>query len=183
MVRRHGELGQIALALLAGGALITLVALAPNAVGPLARAFLSFKKEDPWRTRRSLRRMVRQRYVEIISINGVEVIKITEKGKTRALRYQLDTMSVARPKKWDRKWRLVIFDIPEKKKIARETLRRKLTAMDFVRIQKSVFIHPFPCREQIEFLREVYQLRPYFIYLEATHIEDEAKYRRRFEIL
>lgn len=51
--------------------------------------------------------------------------------------------------KWDKKWRLVIFDIPEEMHKERIKFRKKIKALGFEMIQKSVFIFPHPCFEEI----------------------------------
>lgn len=51
--------------------------------------------------------------------------------------------------KWDKKWRIVIFDIPEELHSARVRFRRKLKSLGFVMLQKSVFVFPYPCHEEI----------------------------------
>lgn len=48
--------------------------------------------------------------------------------------------------KWDGKYRLVIFDIPEEKNKIRDWLRQELYLIDYHKLQESVFIgkHPLP---------------------------------------
>lgn len=45
-------------------------------------------------------------------------------------------------KPWDNKWRVVIFDINEKKRNQRNNLRFKLVSLGFGMLQKSVYISP-----------------------------------------
>ncbi|MFC1756901.1 hypothetical protein ACFLZC_01975, partial [Patescibacteria group bacterium] len=73
----------------------------------------------------------------------------------------LDEMILLKPKKWDGKWRLVIFDIPETKRCARDALRQKLEQLEFYQCQKSTWIHPFPCIEEIEFLKNFFNIKPF----------------------
>ena len=56
----------------------------------------------------------------------------------------------------DGEWRIVIFDIPEKFKKAREALRMKLKELGFLELQKSVFIFPYECEDEINFIVEVF---------------------------
>ncbi|MBI4008672.1 transcriptional regulator PaaX, partial [Candidatus Roizmanbacteria bacterium] len=42
--------------------------------------------------------------------------------------------------KWDGKWRIVIFDIPEVNKRIRQVLRETLKVLEFWPLQKSVWI-------------------------------------------
>jgi phenylacetic acid degradation operon negative regulatory protein len=57
---------------------------------------------------------------------------------------------------WDRRWRLVIFDVPEKRKDVRPRLRRFLSALGFGRVQKSVWMAPYDYEKQVqEFARRL----------------------------
>ena len=51
--------------------------------------------------------------------------------------------------KWDKKWRIVIFDIPQELHNKRNIFRQKLRSMGFYMLQKSVFVFPYECREEL----------------------------------
>ncbi len=51
--------------------------------------------------------------------------------------------------KWDKKWRVIIFDIPQELHKERVKLRQKLKSLGFFMLQKSVFIFPYSCEEEI----------------------------------
>lgn len=110
--------------------------------------------------RQELKRLAKRGVVEFAEINGKTVAKLTEIGKERIAKYNVESLEIKKPKKWDGKWRLVIFDIPNKKKFARELFREKLKNLGFYQLQESVFIHPFPCRAEILVLREQLDLTP-----------------------
>lgn len=114
--------------------------------------------------------------------DGIIDIVITEEGKKRALSFQIDKIEIKRSIKWDGKWSLVTYDIPEKKKPAREALREKLKELGFYEWQKSVFIFPFPCRDEIDFLTEFFEIRPYVRYAELNHPTNEAELKLHFEL-
>lgn len=82
-------------------------------------------------------------------------------GREKIKKVIFDEMILEKVKKWDKRWRLLIFDIPESKKGARDTLREKLQDLGFYQCQKSVWIHPFPCLEEIEFLKEHLNIKPF----------------------
>ncbi|MEK7609235.1 MAG: hypothetical protein AAB476_02040, partial [Patescibacteria group bacterium] len=54
--------------------------------------------------------------------DGSSTMVLTESGKKKVITFNIDTMEIKKPKTWDKKWRLVIFDIPEKKSTARDVL-------------------------------------------------------------
>jgi len=86
------------------------------------------------------------------------VVIATEKGKRRAEKYKLDDLEITAPKIWDGLWRVVIFDIPDGQRIRRNAFRRKLKELGFYSLQKSVWLHPFECDEEINFLRQFFGL-------------------------
>ncbi len=85
-------------------------------------------------------------------------IALTEKGKKKAGWLQINDLKIKKPKNWDKKWRIVIFDISQLKKLYREAFRGKLKELNFVPLQKSVWIHPFECRDEIELLKDFFGL-------------------------
>lgn len=52
--------------------------------------------------------------------------------------------------KWDKKWRLVFFDIEEKNRGQRDLLRAKLYELGFGQLQESVYLSPFPIEKEME---------------------------------
>jgi hypothetical protein len=74
--------------------------------------------------------------------NGEVEIRLSEKGNDRILQYNFWDLKLKRT--IDRKIRIVIFDIPNKSKKARDVFRRKLKELGFSMIQESVFATPFP---------------------------------------
>lgn len=90
--------------------------------------------------RQSIRRLKKQGFVEE---KGGKFF-LTEKGKI--LGQKIAGIKNSVNKKWDGKFRVVIFDIPEKKSDDRFWLRQELYMLEYKLLQKSVFIgkHPLP---------------------------------------
>lgn len=121
-------------------------------------------------------------YVETKEVNDTSTIFILKKGEQKVLKYELDNLKLKKPKTWDKKWRLVFFDIPEKQKQARNVLSAKLKELGFKTIQKSVYIHPYPCMEEIEFVRTIYGVRNYVFLATVEEIESGNRLRKLFKI-
>lgn len=110
-------------------------------------------------------------------------IALTKEGKKRAGKYQIDDLEIERPKKWDKKWRVVIFDIPQTSRLIRDIFRRKLKEWRFYLLQQSVWITPYPCREEIAFLREFLGVNKGQIQvLEVTKLENENFFKKIFKL-
>lgn len=111
------------------------------------------------------------------------VIKLTKEGKRRAGKYQIDDLTIERPKKWDGRWRIIVFDIPVISNTVRNIFRLKLKEFGFYRLQKSTWVFPFECYEEIELLRDFLGVKKQqIIYIEAANIEGERVLRRHFRL-
>ena len=78
-------------------------------------------------------------------------------------------------KKWDGKYRLVIFDIPEKQRVDREWLREELYLLEYTQLQKSVFISKYPLVEDIIHNIRKRKLDGFVNYLLVDEIFDYSK--------
>lgn len=123
----------------------------------------------------------RRKFIRIQRTAGKVIINLTEKGKKRKLSYDLEEIKVPQPSVWDGKWRLVIFDIPEKYRDGRSALRNKLIQMGFLQFQKSVWVYPFPCENEIDFVCEYFSLARYVNLLVAS-IDNDKHLRQCFSV-
>src|SRR3989344_4975960 len=81
-----------------------------------------------------------------------------------------------------RKWRFILFDIPEQRRKARNALARVLKRMGFYQFQKSVFMHPFECRAEIDFVSNFFGVSACVSFIVAEKIDNESKFRAYFEV-
>jgi DNA-binding transcriptional regulator PaaX len=111
---------------------------------------------------------------------GVE-IRVTPKGRELIRRTELEGSVRIIKQSWDKKWRIVLFDIPETKRVARDALRELLTSAGFYQLQKSVFVGPYPCEKQVSALADYFEIGDYVTCAEASRIgRQEQKVRRHF---
>lgn len=115
--------------------------------------------------------------------DGSLTITLTENGKRKALTYKIDKMKIKKAQKWDKKWRIVLFDIPEKKKKVREALRYHLKNLDFFEYQKSVFVHSYDCKNEIEYIIEFYNIRKYVRFITADSLDNELHLKHHFGLI
>ncbi len=169
--------------LAAVGTVGLVLAFPPALTGVAALMKLGRGSYSPWGMRRTLKRLKKQKYVTIHeSRDGKVTITITKNGMVRALTYELNTLSIQKPTRWDGKWRVVIFDVPEKDKKLRDTFRMRLRQMGLYQLQKSVYVSPYPSFNEIEFLRELYGIAVTVLYLTVEKIEDDAFLRTHFDL-
>jgi len=91
-------------------------------------------------------------------------------------------MEIKKPAKWDGEWRVVIIDIPERFKKAREALRKKLKDLGFMKLQESVFVFPYKCEDEIDFIVEVFQIRPFVRFVKAKSFTNEEQLKIKFGV-
>lgn len=164
---------------------VGMIIMAPNAVRLLKHV------EKVIGPSPRLRRRVSQKYSEMIAQgifkrtktqNGSH-IELTEKGLKMA--EELNQREEIRPvpqKKWDEKWRIVMFDVWERRRKVRDELRHTLEEFGFVKIQKSVWAHPYPSEKLLIFLRTHLRLGQGVLYIVADEIEHDEKLRQHFKL-
>jgi len=145
-------------ALITGGVALILTSPAGTRrlLKEIPKEFKKYKRKQLWRALYYLRSKNRIRILKE-SDNGIE-IEITKAGRKHLNKLDFDNLSLTKPDVWDKKWRMVIFDIPEERKIAREALRQKLKDLGMVKLQNSVWITPYPCEDEIVFIKTVFNL-------------------------
>lgn len=153
------------LGIIAFGGILTFGAMAPNALAIFTHAAASKKRErykeyqKIWRNFQSLKK---EAVLEFIAEkDGYMVYKPTKKGREKIKKLIFDEMVLKKSEKWDGRWRLVLFDIPERHKKSRDALRHKLRELGFYHCQKSAWINPLPCLEEIEFLKEMLNIKSF----------------------
>jgi len=110
-------------------------------------------------------------------------IKLTEKGKEALERLEFGEYIIPEQAFWDGKWRVLVFDMIEKRRRTRDQLRRLLQGQGFVRLQDSVWVYPYPCDEFVALVRAhlksgVGEMR-YFV---ADALESDKTLREHFRL-
>ncbi len=114
--RRWGTFQQTMLAAAAIGGVVLVAATMPNAA-QLLKYFPGYKKgaKFNYQTKSALGRLAAKGWVVFAERNGKRYARITEKGR-RVLQMETERVTMAKKRRWDRRWRIVIFDIPERRK-------------------------------------------------------------------
>ncbi len=119
----------------------------------------------------------------LVTISGPKVrIKITRKGLNFFQNRKTDKIILKKQDKWDTFWRFVIFDIPEKQHLLRDAFRRKLKELGFREVQKSVWVYPYPCRNELATLCQLYKLEKFVSLVEGKYLGDDSKLKTMFKL-
>jgi len=109
---------------------------------------------------------------------------ITPKGKKKIKFLKLQRTKAKEKQAWDKKWRVVIFDIPEDARQARDIFRSLLKRKGFIRLQNSVFISPYGDFDELNEIRHEYGIQKYvnFLMAKADEVENDQNLRNRFNL-
>jgi len=130
-----------------------------------------------------IKRMAQKGFIRLINKNGELRIILTNKGKNIAREYYLQNYKqIKRPSSWDKKWRLVMFDIPEDKTKIRNLLRFHLKRVGFIQVQGSVWIFPYSCEEIVTIIKANFKLNDEVIYITAESFKKDFYFRKLFKL-
>ena len=136
-----------------------------------------WKKIVPEKLKDGLRDLSKYKFIKKKqNYDGSITVSLTEKGILRALNADFKNF-YNRKEKWDGKWRMIAFDIPEEYRKGRDALRYRFRSGGFYELQKSIFLYPYDCQREIAELIGVFKLEKYvrFAILESIDNQDYIK--------
>ena len=186
---RYGEFTKDFLLLLAVAGMLAIASTSPYFLINLARLALKDKKfrhknckASDMALARSMAGLNKNKIVILKEEKGKFTVKLTEKGKKIVKEIQFDNLKIDKPKIWDGKWRIVIFDIPEnKRRHMRDAMRQKLKKIGFYQMQKSVWVFPYPCEKEIRLLCEIFGVNSFVNMITSDKIYNDDALRRYFK--
>lgn len=161
---------------------LSIAIIAPGLLRVLDKPTAKYLRTMDRRAReRELRRitayMLRQ---GLISEDYQHGIYLTKRGQQRLRRRELETLSIPKPKKWDGEWHIIMFDIPNSHKFVRSTFVAQLRKLGLQPLQQSVWIYPYPYRDEITRLALEHKITRYITYIKTSHIDQSEHLRTRF---
>ena len=176
--RIRGRVQYALLSAVAVSGTLLVVAMAPNVLQVLD-SFTGNKRKLSYRLKSVAARLAEKGYVRFTEHEGKTYLVITEKGK-RALEQKLDTPK--RRRRWDKRWRMVLFDVPEKRRAVRDSLRYTMQQYGFVRLQDSAWIYPYDCEDIVMLLKARLRVGNAVRYLIVEKIENDLKLKKHFSL-
>lgn len=153
-----GEIAKDILKLLVTTGAIAVAATSPYFIINILRAAFKEKNYHQGSMRSAFYRLRKMGCISIKKRNNQIYISLTEEGRKRAGWLQIDRLTIKKPRKWDEYWRILIFDIAHTKRGTREALRGLLKRLRFYQLQKSVWVCPYDCRDEIGLLKSFFNL-------------------------
>ena len=169
--------------LLAIGGVLSVALIAPGFARALKGPLKSLRHFTQRQLYLAIYRLKKKNLIKEIEQKGDKVFRLTSQGKKVAHQLSVWFAVPQSLPRWDKKWRLVIFDVPEKKRAARDVFRRKLRLWGFRQLQKSAWIWPYPCRQEVEQLAEALQISPYVHVAEIDYLNRYQALLRHFDLI
>ena len=133
--------------------------------------------------RRAMTYLKDRGYVKIEGYEGESIrMRLTRNGKGILKRISTQELRLPREPMWDKKWRLIIFDVPNKKSKQRQAFAMHLKNLGSRMAQKSVWIYPYPCHDEIMMLRKLYDIEQCVTYCETSFVKDDERWRDYFDL-
>lgn len=180
---RFGSVQRKIMIALLGGVALGLSSSPKQYFRTLRSARIEWKKVDQRSFNRSIARLSQEKLLEEKEFaNGSFKLILTKEGRRQAKILDLlgSSISFKKPKRWDKKWRIVIFDIPEKDRIFRDILREHLRNLRFYKLQHSVFVSPHPFEKPVLELVDIYSAKKYVRVITAISIDNESRIKNHF---
>jgi len=166
--RPSATAAKVILAALALGGILVVGAVAPNVLSLFGR--LGRNRFSGNQIRDGFNNLKRKKLVEVIRTKGDKtVIRLTTKGGKRIRELVLDTLTIPKPKKWDGVWRVMIFDIPVSMNKARSAFRATIKDLGMYQLQKSVWVYPYPCEDEILFTANFFNIEKHIEIFETKY--------------
>lgn len=180
--RQWGAFQKAMLTAVVVGGVVVVAATIPNAAR-LLTYFPGYKKgaRFNYQTKSALGRLAEKGLVTFIEEDGKRYARITEKGE-RLLQMETERITIAKKRKWDRKWRVVIFDIPERRRSVRVRLKRFMEEYGFARLQDSVWIYPYDCEDLIALAKVDFRIGADVLYMIVERLERDTYMREHFNL-
>ncbi|MDP3996685.1 MAG: hypothetical protein Q8P86_03270 [bacterium] len=176
---RKGEIQKMILGSIAAVGIVGTALVAPNVLGAMAKlGIISTKRQ------REVVNRARTRLLErgLLCQNKNGFLEITKAGEEKLRQLKLADFKLNKPKKWDKKWRILIFDIKECRRKTRNQLRQTLRLIGFEKLQQSVWVYPYDCEDLIALLKADFMIGKDMLYIIADEIEGSGRLKKIFNL-
>lgn len=180
-MRKNIDVQEVILKTILVAGVISLAVMAPNCVQLLA-PLVKDKRKYRYYVNTRVKSLAKKGLIKIERDGKETMISLTAKGERQLAKAGIKQAIELRNKKWDSKWRVVIFDIKEYKRGERNWLRAELSEFGFIRLQNSVWVTPYDCEEFVDLLKADIGLGREVIYMVVEHIENDKWIKKEFDL-
>lgn len=177
--------GEVILGMFIGATVLSVALVAPGVLVALKRLGIDKKllKRQKYYIDDSFSRLVKRGLIVVTEKNGKKLARLTPEGKGRLLKIQAKGLVDQVRKKWDGKYRAIIFDIKESERFVRDEVRFTLLQCGFVKLQNSVWVYPYPCEAVVHLIRTRLEIKEDdLVYMTVESIENDDWIREHFKL-
>lgn len=158
--------------------MIGVGAIAPNALVAMKRlGFITYPRQIE-SIKRSRDTLIKKGLLEVKN----DKLRITQRGRMYLLKCLSlrERKELNKNKKWDGKWRVIIFDVPESRRFDRNSIRHALISIGFLRLQDSVWIYPYNCEDLVSLLKGDTETGEDVLYMIVEALENDDEIKKHF---
>jgi DNA-binding transcriptional regulator PaaX len=176
---RNQKIQKVVLGVIAAAGLLSVAMVAPNALRALKLFGLDKKLK---RNKQRSISLSRERLLQagLIQYQKDGFLCLTNKGEDKLMELERKNYVLIKPKKWDKKWRVLIFDIKEERRVLRDKVRATLVAVGFAHLQDSVWVYPYDCEDLITLMKVDFEIGNDLLYLIVEKIENDSALKKTF---
>ena len=104
-------------------------------------------------------KLQRNGYLKKLRIKDKTAVMLTQKGMEKVFAINLKTTD--KKLRNDKKWHMVLFDIPENKRKERDLFRKSLQYLGYKKLQKSIWVCPYDIEKETKELIKRYFLKEF----------------------
>lgn len=175
--RRNNDIQKFVLDSVAAAGVVSVALVAPNVIGAMRKLGIPLSVRQGSTINRARKRLVEKKLLEYKDGK----LRLTQRGEGALARLDFAQYGKRKQKqRWDKRWRLLIFDIPEKKRVVRDKVRHTLITIGFMRLQDSVWIYPYDCEDLITLLKAELRIGKDVLYAIVDELEYDHPVREHF---
>ena len=172
---------QTVLGVIGVAGILSVAMVAPNVFQVLPHIMGKQRYKLAFQTQTAIGRLVVKGHIRFVRKDGKRHVEITEAGRRALALEEAKAAKLASTKRrWDKRYRMVIFDIPERRRGVRERLRRLMRECGFLPIQKSVWLSPYDCEELIALVKAELRIGKDVLYVIVDIIENDGWIKKHF---
>ena len=181
--RRRKYLRDALLASIAITGAVLVASIASHALAQLRHLPAMKRAQLRYRARTTIGRLAMQGLITFEKRDGKKYARITPEGqKVLLFEQQKAALINGKKRRWDQRWRVIIFDIPERRRRIRDRLRITMRELGFARLQDSVWVYPYDCEDLMALLKADLKLGVSVLYMVVEHIENDKHLRAQFAL-
>ena len=158
--------------------MLSVALVAPNVIGAMDQLGILPKRRQKEYVSSTAAKMVKK---GLLKFNG-KFYEPTQEGRNIFRLWQLDNYRLKKPGKWDKKWRIIVYDIAEKKGKTRRQISDLFKHIGLYRLQDSIWIYPYDCEDIMALLKTDASVGKDMLYIIADEIENDKHLRNYFDL-